>query len=215
MNTPSHEEFEEVESPFRPRPKVSRLRSKKSTFNRSFAADPTMAPTVFDRPKRKRITSSDEIELEDFRRSSVDETDIDYLEEEEEAEAEESVLQEKKTAKKSTTISKKKSSSGLSTFSKITWAVIGVLTLRLIFMDRGVWDYFSTENNLQNKRLELKSVKKENRELLTEINKIKYDKGYQKQLAKEHLGVIAADEFLILFAGESMESSNITPDTNI
>ena len=40
------------------------------------------------------------------------------------------------------------------------------------------------------------------------------DKAYQKQLAKEHLGVIAADEFLILFAGEVPESG--TPeDRNI
>lgn len=213
MNTPSHEEFEEVESPFRPKPKVSRLRSKKSTFNRPFAADPTMAPAVFDKPKRKRAALNDEIELNDFRKSSVDETDIDYLEDEEDIE--ESFVEEKKRIKKSTSISKKTNPSSLSTFSKITWVVIGVLTLRLISMDRGVWDYFTTENNLQNKRHELKSVQKENRELLTEINRIKYDKGYQKQLAKEHLGVIAADEFLILFAGESMESAESNPDTRI
>jgi cell division protein FtsB len=46
----------------------------------------------------------------------------------------------------------------------------------------------------------------ENKDLKTEITKIQLDRNYQKQLAKEHLGVIAADEFLILFAGENPDS---------
>ena len=74
-------------------------------------------------------------------------------------------------------------------------------------------DYFSTENDIKEKRDELKSIQKENSELKTEISRIQLDRNYQKQLAKEHLGVIAVDEFLILFAGETPESSS--PSTSL
>jgi cell division protein FtsB len=77
-------------------------------------------------------------------------------------------------------------------------------------MDRGVWDYFGTESDIREKQNELKSIIVENRDLKGEIVRIQNDRNYQRQLAKEHLGVIAADEFLILFAGESPDDSETT-----
>jgi cell division protein FtsB len=75
-------------------------------------------------------------------------------------------------------------------------------------MDRGVWDYFATEGDIREKQRELKSIQDENKSLKTEISRIQLDKNFQRQLAKEHLGVIAADEFLVLFAGETQDSSS-------
>jgi cell division protein FtsB len=72
-------------------------------------------------------------------------------------------------------------------------------------MDRGIWDYFATEGAIKENNSELRSIQDENKSLRTEIVKIQSDRNYQRQLAKEHLGVIAVDEFLILFAGETPE----------
>ena len=91
---------------------------------------------------------------------------------------------------------------------------MGLLVLRLICMDRGVWDYFATEGDIREKQSELKSVQDENKSLKVEISRIQLDKNYQRHLAKDHLGVIAADEFLILFAGETNESSETEKKTN-
>lgn len=210
MNEPSYDEYEEVESPFASKssdknPHRERLRTRKNVFNRPFATDSTHAPTYYETvATRKSIGHGDDnTELIQRRSSALSETEIDYLEDEEE---EEEVV-EKLPARKTSTSTKKNTKAKKNLLSKIGWAVIGLLVLRLIFMDRGVWDYFATEGTIQDKRDELSSIKRENGELKTEISRIQLDKNFQKQLAKEHLGVIAADEFLILFAGESSESS--------
>jgi cell division protein FtsB len=206
MNQSSHEEFEEVESPFKNKSThQSRLRSRKSTFNRPFAADPSMAPAVFENKTRKSIARPDEVDLNDFRQSSLADTEINYLENDEDELEEEEVAP--KPVRRQNSVVKKKTKKNLGLLTKITWSIVGLLTLRLLFMDRGVWDYFVTENAIQDKQEELRTIDKENRELRHEIDKIKYDKSYQRLLAKEHLGVIAADEFLILFAGETPDPS--------
>lgn len=190
----SYEEYEEVESPYASAksPASSRLRTRKNVFQRPFAAEPSVAPAVF------------ETELTHHRAGELAETEIDYLDEEEEEYEEEVLPVVRKRSTKSTS-KKKKSHKNL--LPKIGWTVIGLLVLRLICMDRGVWDYFATESEIKNKQNELKSIHTENASLKSEITRIQVDKNYQRQLAKEHLGVIAADEFLILFAGETPEES--------
>ena len=210
MNEPSYDEYEEVESPFASKssdknPHRERLRTRKNVFNRPFATDSTHAPTYYETTAtRKSIGHGDDnTELIQRRSSALSETEIDYLEDEEEEEE----VAPKLPARKTSASPKKNKKTQKNLLSKIGWAVIGLLVLRLIFMDRGVWDYFATEGAIQDKRDELASIKKENGELKTEISRIQLDKNFQKQLAKEHLGVIAVDEFLILFAGESSESN--------
>lgn len=204
----SEEEFEEVESPFASRsPKSSspreRLRTRKNVFNRPFATEPTHAPLLVETTAtRKAFRAPEETELVQRRQSALAETEIDYLEEEE---AEEEVA--KRPAR---TTPKKKEKANKNLLAKAAWAVIGLLVLRLIFMDRGVWDYFAAEGEIRNKKDELASIRKENVELKNEIQKIQHDPNFQRSLAKEHLGVIAADEFLILFAGENAEGN--TPE---
>jgi cell division protein FtsB len=208
MNQSSHDEYEEVESPFASKsspqaPQRERLRTRKNVFNRPFATDSSHAPLLVETTgTRKSVGTVDNSELIQRRSSSLSETEIDYLPEDE-IEDEEDYEVEKRPARAS--VVKKKDKTKKNILSKIAWSVIGLLVLRLICMDRGVWDYFVTESVIGEKREELASVQKENRELKTEITKIQNDPGFQRQLAKEHLGVIAVDEFLILFAGESDE----------
>lgn len=212
MNQPSYDEYEDVESPYASKtttksPSRERLRTRKNVFNRPFATDSTNAPTYFETTAtRKSIGHADSTDLIEHRQSELADTNIEYLDEEEE-EYEEAPVVEKRPARTSSSSSKKKAKLKKNLLSKIGWSVIGLLVLRLIFMDRGVWDYFSTEGVIQEKQDELSSINRENKELKSEITRIQVDKNFQRQLAKEHLGVIAADEFLILFAGESGENS--------
>ncbi|HXH32483.1 MAG TPA: septum formation initiator family protein [Bacteriovoracaceae bacterium] len=211
MNRSSVEEYEEVESPYAPKssrkaaPRPERLRTRKDVFNRPFATNSSAPPAVFETTATRRsVGQVDNTEMIEHRPSELSQTQIEYLDEdEEEEETEEEV--EKRPARSSP---KKNAKSKTHILPKIGWAVIGLLVLRLIFMDRGVWDWFATENVIKGKKEELSSLQKENKSIKAEIGRIQIDKGYQKQLAKEHLGVIAADEFLILFAGETPESGS-------
>lgn len=85
---------------------------------------------------------------------------------------------------------------------KLAWGFACILFLRLIFVDRGVIDYFSKENLIKAKQIQLQYLEKDNVELNEEIKKIKSDVTYQKKLARDHLGVIDDDEYLVLFAKE-------------
>lgn len=216
MNNASFdEEYEEVESPFatkaaeRSNSNRDKLRSRKNVFNRPFATAPSVAPTIYENPRRKTMNQVDMDELLENHQSTLPDTPIEYLDEEE---VEEEEVVEKRPAVRNS--SKKSPKSKKNLLPKIGWSVVGLLVLRLIFMDRGVWDYVATEGNLEEKRQELKSIQVENSSLKTEITKIQTDRNYQRLLAKEHLGVIAADEFLILFAGENSEGSSKTVDTS-
>ncbi len=81
------------------------------------------------------------------------------------------------------------------------WIFFGVLFFRLIFMENGVIDFYKMETALEYKSDVYKNLIEENKELVSEIKMIQTDANYQKKLAREHLGVIDQDEFLILFAG--------------
>lgn len=106
-----------------------------------------------------------------------------------------------------TTVKKKKSAKKTKgfelSFIKVCWMLIFALGARLIFMERGVIDYYSTQNHIQEKIHQISLLKEENQALVHEIHEIKVNPAYQKKLAREHLGVIAKDEYLILFASDS------------
>ena len=192
----------------------SRLRTRKNVFNRPFAAESTVAPAVFETTgTRRSFGHPDMTELIQHRTSELAQTEIEYLEEDDSEEEEEVI---RKRPARTSSSSKKKNNNKKNILVKFTWSVIGLLVLRLVFMDRGVWDYFATENFIHEKNEEVVTIQNENRELEVEIERIQVDRNYQRHLAKEHLGVIAVDEFLILFAGELPESSNPSiPNTQI
>lgn len=89
------------------------------------------------------------------------------------------------------------------TWTKFGWMICGCLILRMIFMESGIIDYYKMEDTIQNKIHSLKLVKKENRELSGEIRKIKTSPRYQKKMAREHLGVISSNEYLVIFGQDS------------
>lgn len=198
------DEFEEVESPFaRPQAtaprKTQRLRNKKNVFNRPFTAGPTVPPAVVEtKASRKSIGYADQAELLQYRDSELDDTPIDYLE----------PKVQRRPARVKANSKKKSKSHKVSLLPKLGWGVIGLMVLRLVFMDRGVYDYYSTQNLIKTKNQDIQNLTRENEELKTEISRIHVDSNYQRQLAKEHLGVIAADEFLILFAQDNKELGN-------
>lgn len=219
INRPSYDEYEESDTQFESKKgtkTASKLRTRKNVFNRPFGADTTKAPTYIETvATRRSVGHADSTDLIEHRSSELDSAPIEYLDEDFEYEEEEEEVVEKRPARRTQTNTKKKTKLKKNLLVKAGWSVIGLLVLRLIFMDRGVWDYFATENAIKNKKQELSEIHKENASLKTEIAKIQVDKNFQRQLAKEHLGVIAADEFLILFAGENAESSTAEDLTSI
>jgi hypothetical protein len=92
------------------------------------------------------------------------------------------------------------------TWNKAGWMACGALVLRLVFMEGGVVDYNSMENTLIKKKHNLQSVRKQNAELIQEIHKLRTSPQYQKKITREHLGVIAKDEYLVLFSKDSGHS---------
>jgi cell division protein FtsB len=127
---------------------------------------------------------------------------VEYLEDEEDEEEEEEI--EKRPAR--IRQPKPKAKNKVDLLPRVGWAIVALCMLRLVFMERGVIDYVGMDKKIAERQTELARVQKENDEIGTEIRRITLDKSYQRQLAKEILGVIAADEFLILFAGESSET---------
>ena len=93
------------------------------------------------------------------------------------------------------------------TWHKFWWMVATIAFLRLLLMENGVIDYYKVENSIENNHQVLSLIQNENAELVTEIHKIQTSARYQKKLARDHLGVIAPGEYLILFAKDSAESS--------
>jgi cell division protein FtsB len=90
---------------------------------------------------------------------------------------------------------------------KLCWLICLLLALRLVFMQSGFVDYYKMATLLQEKKQYLVQIDTQNEELLLEIKKINSDASYQKKLARDHLSVIAADEYLVLFAKERELSS--------
>lgn len=80
------------------------------------------------------------------------------------------------------------------------WVFCALLLLRLVFSHGGIIDYYDKKEVLTRKEQALERVKQENKELVSEIEKIKTDSSYQKKIVRHHLGHIAKDEFLVLFS---------------
>ena len=90
---------------------------------------------------------------------------------------------------------------------KIAWIFMLALLLRLIFVERGVIDYFNQQTEIASRQTEIARLEAEKANLEKTIVKIKRDKRFQKGLLRDHLGVISSDEYLILFAKEMDDPS--------
>ncbi|MBY0416265.1 MAG: hypothetical protein K2Q18_18975, partial [Bdellovibrionales bacterium] len=85
---------------------------------------------------------------------------------------------------------------------KGSWVFCGIMVLRLIFAAGGVTDYYSQKSSFNERINELNDIKKDNMQLVRDIERMKTDIGFQKKLVRDNLGFIAADEFLVLFPKE-------------
>lgn len=92
-------------------------------------------------------------------------------------------------------------------WTKLGWMCCGLMVLRLVFMESGIVDYQAMNQTLVEKERTLLMVRQDNVDLINEIHKIKTSPSYQKKLARDHLGYIAKDEYLILFSRDSAISS--------
>ena len=72
--------------------------------------------------------------------------------------------------------------------------------LRLVFSGGGIIDYYDKKEVLEKRQAGLVRLKKENADLVKEIELIKKSPSYQKKIVRQHLGHIAKDEYLILFS---------------
>ncbi len=102
-----------------------------------------------------------------------------------------------------TTSSRKKSKSVDPKYTnylvKGCWAFCAIMVLRLIFANGGVTDFYSQKATVNERLGELSDIKKENMQLVREIERMRSDTGFQKKLVRDNLGFIANDEFLVLF----------------
>jgi cell division protein FtsB len=89
------------------------------------------------------------------------------------------------------------------TWTKLGWLACGALLIRLVLMEGGMIDFYAMDDAIVVKEKELVDLRKDNADLVREIKKIKTSPQYQKQLAREHLGVIARNEYLVLFARDN------------
>lgn len=86
------------------------------------------------------------------------------------------------------------------TWGKVAWVAAVVLLLRLVFMDNGILDYQKMNETIAEKERYLVELRQENVELIKELKLIKTSSTYQKKMAREHLGVIASDEYLVVIS---------------
>lgn len=82
------------------------------------------------------------------------------------------------------------------------WVFCGLLILRLLFATGGVRDFYSQKSLYQDRLVELDRIKKENMQMVHEIERMQTDLAYQKKLVRDNLGFIAEDEYLVLFPKE-------------
>lgn len=196
FDTPASDEFEDVPSPFR------KTANRSNMFARPVGTVPSEPPVV---PATRRAPVK-ALEDQDFlppRRRSVSVPQVEYLDETEDDEEEEVV--EKRPARPR---AKPKTKDRSTLLPRIGWGIAALLLLRMAFMERGLIQYWRMSGTIGERATELARVRRENQDIRGEIRRIEFDKGHQRWLAKEHLGVIAADEFLILFAGEGSETQS-------
>ncbi|MFP5491713.1 MAG: FtsB family cell division protein [Bacteriovoracia bacterium] len=203
MQNQYEDEFEEVPSPFRKSAVRTRATSNGNLFSRPLGTTPSEAPTILETPTRKSPARPEQMDFTPQRRMATT-PQVEYLEDEDEEDEEEEEEIEKRPAR--IRQPKPKAKNKVDLLPRVGWAIVALCMLRLVFMERGVIDYVGMDKKIAERQTELVRVQKENDEIGTEIRRITLDKSYQRQLAKEILGVIAADEFLILFAGESSET---------
>lgn len=80
------------------------------------------------------------------------------------------------------------------------WLFHGYLLVQLAISPGGAVDYYEKVSLLQSRHYHLESIEHENGVLEEEIELVSTNEAQQKELIRKHLGLIARDEYLVLFA---------------
>ena len=73
------------------------------------------------------------------------------------------------------------------------------LFIKLIFSGRGLIDYYEMNQVILAQQEEIKLLEIEYQQYHSEIERLRKDKKYQKQIVKRELGVLGKDEYLLIF----------------
>ncbi len=81
---------------------------------------------------------------------------------------------------------------------KVMWIFSLILFLRLIFVERGILEFYFRRQRVQEKIEVYDKQVATNKKLKKEIERIERDVTYQKSLVRNNLGFIADDEYIIV-----------------
>ena len=82
---------------------------------------------------------------------------------------------------------------------KFCWLGLFLFCLHVLFGDRGTLEYYAHLQEVNNLRSEVELLKKENGQIIFELNQIQNSPVYQKKIIRDYLGYIAKDEHLVIF----------------
>ena len=91
---------------------------------------------------------------------------------------------------------------------QIAWVVLTLIFLRLLFAERGLFDYFAMKDLIRHKNQLIEQTKLKNKELEQEMFKIRNSPQYQKEIVRQKLGFISADEYIVIFSEDSVPQKN-------
>lgn len=83
------------------------------------------------------------------------------------------------------------------------WLFCLYLLVQLIISEKGIYDYFVFQNKIKKKQIRNEQLTKERRVLKEYLAEIRSNPRFQKKIARDQLGVIEKDEYLIVFASDS------------
>lgn len=92
----------------------------------------------------------------------------------------------------------------------LRWLKLGlvvVIMARLFFSQGGVMEYIERAKKIDELNLYRQSLIDDNHDIINEIKQIETDVNLQKQLMREHLGLIGPDEYMIVFRSETVPSA--------
>lgn len=74
--------------------------------------------------------------------------------------------------------------------------------LKLIFMDGGIYSFYTNKKTLSGIEQINQEIIAENDRLAIEIEKLQNDSNYKRQAIRDYLGMIEPDEYLVIFKNE-------------
>lgn len=78
--------------------------------------------------------------------------------------------------------------------------VFFIITVNLFFTSGGIIDLIQSKGRIMEGEKYLSTLEAENDKIRDEIRKLQHNSSYQKKIAREHLGAIEKDEYIVIFS---------------